>query len=87
MNEETLFEFPCQFPIKVMGKATDDFTSLVVDIVSEHVDDIDSAMIKTRPSGKGNYVAVTVTITATSKQQLDNIYLALSAREEILMSL
>lgn len=86
-TEETLLEFPCDFPIKVMGAAGDDFDSLVVQIVRKHVEDIREGAVKTRMSRDNNFMSVTVTITATSKQQLDNIYLELSAHERVKMTL
>lgn len=84
-EEETLLEFPCDFPIKAMGKAAEDFDSHVVQIVRNHVDDLPEGAITTRPSSNGNYLSVTVTVTATSKRQLDNIYLELTASDRILM--
>ncbi len=82
-----MLEFPCCFPIKVMGKAGDDFDSLVYEIVSRHVDDIQEAAVKTRDSRHGNFVSVTVTIQAQSRQQLDYIYLDLTAHERVIMAL
>lgn len=84
---ETLFEFPCQFPIKVMGKVDVEFDLLVLDIIRRHVDKIEPAAMVSRPSKAGNYLAVTVTIEATSKQQLDAIYRDLSAHPHVLMAL
>lgn len=86
-TEETLLEFPCDFPIKVMGKATDDFDSIMVQIIRKHVDDIREGAIKTRMSRDNNFMSVTVTITATSKQQLDNIYIELNSHELVKMTL
>lgn len=80
-------EFPCDFPIKVMGKAEDDFDSLVVGIIKPHVADIKEGAVKTRASKAGNYLSVTVTVQAQSKQQLDNIYLDLTAHEKVIMAL
>jgi len=90
-NLETLFEFPCDFPIKAIGKAIgagqDEFRQLVVDIVRAHAPEFGEDAITTRPGSKGNYLAVTVTIEATSKAQLDAIYHELSAHPEIIMAL
>ena len=87
MTEETLLEFPCQFPIKVMGKASDEFELAVLEIFKRHVPDLAEDAIKQRPSGKGNYLSITVTINATSKAQLDAIYMDLSACEHVTMTL
>lgn len=86
-EEETLFEFPCQFPIKAMGKNTDNFDSIVVGIVRQHVEDIREGAVKCRPSKEGKYLSVTVTIEASSKKQLDIIYQALTDCPEVLMAL
>jgi len=73
MSEETLLEFPCQFPIKAMGKTDLELDLLVIEIVRRHVTDINENAVTTRPSKDGNYIAVTVIIEASSKQQLDAI--------------
>ena len=76
---EPLLEFPCDFPIKVMGVARDDFAQAVVALVQAHVPDFDAATMEMRASGKGNYLAVTCTVHATSREQLDNLYRDLSS--------
>lgn len=81
------FNFPCDFPIKIMGRSNCELENLVIDIVSKHAPEITENAINTRPSGQGNFISVTITIKATSRQQLDNIYLELTAREEVLMAL
>lgn len=81
------FNFPCDFPIKIMGRCDCNLESLVVEIINRHVDNLTEAAVKTRPSGKGNFISVTVTVKAHSREQLDNIYLELTAREEVLMAL
>ncbi len=87
MSEDTLLEFPCQFPIKVMGKAILELDLLVIEIVRRHVSDIQEGSITTRTSKDGNYLAVTITIEASSKQQLDAIYQDLSSHPHVLMAL
>ncbi len=84
--EETLMEFPCSFPIKAMGKATDDIDVLIVEIVRKHHPNLTEGAVKTRPSREGKYISVTVTIEAQSREQLDNIYLDLTAHERVLMA-
>ncbi|NOX08211.1 MAG: DUF493 domain-containing protein [Gammaproteobacteria bacterium] len=86
-TDETLFEFPCDFPIKAMGKIHEDFEQLVVNIIDRHVDDISTCKISTRNSKSNGYLAVTVIIRAHSKQQLDAIYTDLTATTEIIMAL
>ena len=92
MNEETsnetLLIFPCPFAIKVMGRGdVVEFDLLAIDIIRRHVDELEPDTVKVRPSKGGNYLAVTVTITATSKQQLDAIYQDLTDHPHILMAL
>ena len=89
MSEERLglFEFPCQFPIKAMGKAEIEFDLLVIDIIRQYVDELSADVVKTRPSKNGKYLSVTVTIEAKSQQQLDDIYQQLSDHPRVLMAL
>ena len=86
-EEETLLEFPCQFPIKAMGKNSPDFDSTVVAIVRKYVGDVNEGAVKTRLSKGDKYLSVTVTIEATSKRQLDAIYQGLTDCPEVLMAL
>lgn len=77
--KETLLEFPCDFPIKVMGHRVDGFAQAVAEVVLQHAPDFDAASMEMRPSSKGNYLSLTCTIRATSKDQLDALYRALTA--------
>lgn len=86
-ENESLLEFPCQFPIKVMGRHSENFDAVVVEIVRRHVPDIHEGAVTTRPSKAGNYLSVTVVIEATSRAQLDAIYLGLTAHPDVLMAL
>ncbi|MFT5131851.1 MAG: putative lipoic acid-binding regulatory protein [Gammaproteobacteria bacterium] len=85
--EETLLRFPCEFPIKAMGKADTDFDTLVLGLVRKHSPGLREGALKSRLSNGGRYISVTVTIQAESREQLDNIYMDLSAEERILMAL
>jgi len=84
---ETLFEFPCDFPLKVMGRRTDDFRSLVVGIVQKHVGAVEADKIEERPSKDGNYLSLTCTFNAQSKAQLDALYMELTSCERVLIVL
>ncbi|MFO8023767.1 YbeD family protein [Thiohalophilus sp.] len=86
-QEETFLEFPCKFPIKVMGRSDVDLQSLVMELVSKHAPELREQDITRRDSRQGNYVSLTVTVTATSKAQLDRIYLELNASDAVLMTL
>jgi putative lipoic acid-binding regulatory protein len=83
----TLLRFPCDFPIKVMGRAAPGFDSLVVGIVRRRVPELGEGAVSVRDSRGGRYVAVTVTVRAESQAQLDAIYRDLSASPDVLMSL
>ena len=84
---DTLLEFPCQFPIKAMGKSREDFDAIVVEIVRRHVSDIREGAVTSRPSRAGTYTAVTVVIEASSREQLDAIYQGLTDSPDVLMAL
>jgi hypothetical protein len=71
--------FPTPFPIKVMGRRVDDFAQAVVEVVRAHAPDFDAATLELRASRGGNYLSVTATINATSREQLDNLYRALTS--------
>ena len=76
---ESLLEFPCQFPLKIMGVATDGFAQTIAEVVVSHAPDFTQASMEMRPSSGGKYLALTCTITATSQTQLDTLYRALSS--------
>lgn len=87
MSEESAIEFPCEFPIKMMGRDTPEFRVTAKALVENHVGPLGDGAVATALSKKGNFVSVTVTITATSQQQLDAIYLEVTAHEDVLMAL
>jgi uncharacterized protein len=87
MSKETLLEFPCEFAIKAMGRSNLEFDLLVIEIVRRHVPELHEQAVTTRPSKDANYLAVTVVIQATSKDQLDAIYQDLSDHPQVLMAL
>jgi hypothetical protein len=75
---ETLLEFPCAFPLKIMGLANNALAQTVLDVVLRHAPDFDGATMEMRASSGGKYVSLTCTINATSKPQLDALYRELS---------
>ena len=87
MNDTTLLHFPTDFPIKVMGKADDDFRSLVVGILARHFDDIDEARIEERPSSAGRYLGITVVVRAHNRAQIDAAYMDLTSCQRVLVAL
>jgi putative lipoic acid-binding regulatory protein len=78
-DEETLIEFPCDFPIKVMGETRDDFAETIIAVVRIHLPDFDASRVEIRGSSGGRYTSLTCIVYVTSKPQLDDIYRALTA--------
>ena len=76
--QESLIEYPCLFPIKVMGSRVEGFTAALVSVARDFDPDFDEARLELRESRGGNYLSVTLTVTATSREQLDNLYRALT---------
>ncbi len=85
-DSESALEFPCDFPVKALGRADVDFDALVVGLVRRHASDLAEGAVRCRPSRNGTYLAVTVIVRATSRAQLDAIYHELSACERILLA-
>jgi putative lipoic acid-binding regulatory protein len=78
-NQETLIEFPCDFPIKVMGETHVDFTSEIVAAIQRLMPEFDANRVEMRGSSGGKYISLTCMVYVTSKPQLDNIYRALTS--------
>lgn len=76
---ESLIVYPSDFPIKIMGITQDAFAQTMVELVMLHDPDFHAGKMEMRPSSNGNYLSLTVTIRATSREQLDNLYRALSS--------
>jgi putative lipoic acid-binding regulatory protein len=76
---DSLIEYPSDFPIKIMGATHESFAQIMVELVSIHDPDFHEGKLEMRPSTKGNYLSLTVTVRATSREQLDNLYRALSS--------
>ena len=87
MAEESAIEFPCEFPIKMMGRDTPEFRSTARALVEKHAGKVADDAVREAQSRKGNFVSITVTITATSQQQLDAIYQDVTDHEDVLMAL
>jgi len=77
-NSDTLIEYPCRFPIKVMGAKAEGFVHAVTTVARAFDPGFDASTIELRESKGGNYLGVTITITATSREQLDELYRTLS---------
>jgi putative lipoic acid-binding regulatory protein len=76
--EQSLIEYPSAFPIKVMGANVEGFAAAIAEVARQFDPGFDAATIETRPSKGGKYLGLTVTITATSREQLDELYRTLS---------
>lgn len=83
----SLLEFPCAFPIKIMGRRADGFAQTIVEIVGRHAPDFDAATLEMRSSSAGNYLSLTATVNATSRDQLDALYRELCAHPMVAMVL
>ena len=87
MSEETLLAFPCNFPIKIMGRDTPEFRATARSLVEKHTGPLDDEVIRSELSRNGSFISITVTVRAHSQQQLDDIYMDVSGHELVLMAL
>jgi putative lipoic acid-binding regulatory protein len=85
-NEE-LFQFPTEFPIKVMGRDSESFRTLTLAIIERHAGPMTPDRISERMSREGKFLALTYTITAESRAQLDRIYQDLTDSGVVLVAL
>lgn len=86
-DKQSPFEFPCSFPLKVMGKDTEEFAALVRTIVRKYIGELDKEAFVSRLSEGGKYISITITFMAQSQGQLDALYEELSHSEHVLMML
>lgn len=84
---ETLIEFPCDFPIKVMGETHVDFSSEIIKTIQAQLPSFDASHIEMRGSSGGKYISLTCTVHVSSKPQLDDIYRALTAHPMVKFAL
>jgi putative lipoic acid-binding regulatory protein len=87
LSQETLIEFPCDFPIKVMGETRPDFTAEIIKTIKTLIPSFDANQIEMRGSSGGKYISVTCTVHVTSKLQLDDIYRALTSHPMVKVTL
>ena len=87
LEHNSPFVFPCQFPIKAMGKNIPDLDAIVVEIIRRHVDNLSENAVRTRESKGAKFISITVEIEAQNKAQLDAIYTDLNACPNIVMTL
>ena len=87
MSDESLVEFPCSFPIKLMGRESSEFRQTVRELDEKHAGPVDDAAIRSSLSRNGRFVSVTITVVAESREQLDNIYRDATAHDDVIMAL
>lgn len=78
-RRDSLIDYPCAFPIKVMGLKVDGFVHAMTEVAQRFDPSFDASTIELRPSKGGNYLGVTLTVQATSRAQLDDLYRALTS--------
>ncbi len=86
-EQASVLTFPCVFPIKVMGRTQDGFAQAVSEVVRRHAPDFDPAALEMRASREGNWLSVTASVNAKSREQLDNLYRELVAHPMVKMVL
>jgi len=87
MIEASLIEYPCDFPIKILGHTRDGFAQEVLEVVQRHAPDFDGTAMTMKPSKHGKYLSVTCTVRATSREQLDALYRELCDHPMVVMVL
>lgn len=85
--EQSLIEYPCDFPIKVMGANVEGFVTAVTHVARQFDPGFDASTVEIRPSKGGNYLGVTITVRATSRPQLDELYRTLTTHPMVKMVL
>ena len=84
---DSLIEYPCDFPVKVMGLLQQGFTEAVTEVVMRHDQTFESTTIEVRPSSGARYVSLTCTVRAKSREQLDALYQELCDHSQVVMVL
>jgi putative lipoic acid-binding regulatory protein len=87
LDSDSLLEYPCDFPIKVLGRTQTGFAQTILEIVRSHAPDFDGSTIDMKTSKQGKYLSVTCVVRATSRQQLDELYRALCDHPMVVMVL
>jgi putative lipoic acid-binding regulatory protein len=83
----SLLDYPCDFPVKVMGQTQAGFAQAVIDVVKRHAPDFDASSVELRASNRRKYLSVTCVIRATSREQLDGLYQELCDHPMVVMVL
>ena len=86
-SSSTLIDYPCEFPIKIMGKDEREFAKSILIIVNRHIPGFDDKSVETRASKKNKYLSLTCTVYVASQSQLDALYQELCDHPMVLMVL
>jgi putative lipoic acid-binding regulatory protein len=86
-SDPSLLEYPCEFPLKIMGATRAGFAQAVLEVVQRHAPDFDGATLEMKSSKHGKYLSITCTINATSREQLDALYQELCDHPMVVMVL
>ena len=87
MIEQSLIEYPCEFPIKILGQTRAGFAQSVLEVVRRHAPEFDGATMAMKTSSRGKYLSITCVIRATSREQLDDLYRELCDHPMVVMVL
>ncbi|KTD75087.1 YbeD family protein [Legionella waltersii] len=87
MNKTTLIEFPCHFPVKIIGLSSDSFIREITEITIKHFSSFDDKNLSHKMSEKNNYLAITVTVLAESQEMLDAFYEEITKHPDVKMVL
>ena len=87
MIEDALLEYPCDFPIKILGHTRAGFAQTILEVVQRHAPDFDGATLQMKASKRGKYLSITCVIRATSREQLDGLYQELCDHPMVVMVL
>ncbi len=87
VETESLIEYPCEFPIKILGRTQAGFAQAVLEVVRAHAPEFDGTTMEMKTSKRGKYLSVTCTIRATSRRQLDELYRELCGHPMVVMVL
>jgi putative lipoic acid-binding regulatory protein len=85
--DQSLIEYPCDFPLKILGNTQPGFAQAILGVVKQHAPDFDDASLTMRTSKKGKYLSVTCVVRATSREQLDALYQSLCDHPMVVMVL
>ena len=86
-TDDSLIEYPCDFPVKILGHTQAGFAQAILEVVRRHAPEFDSATVEMKTSKKGKYLSLTCVIRATSREQLDALYQELCDHPAVVMVL